>query len=100
MSVSRKFAHFPPQIKKPNFGLLFDIDGVLVRGKRLLPQAVEAFRKISAFNPEANRRELIIPTVFVTNAGNALRQTKAKQLSDWLGVHVSQKQKQKNTMRQ
>ncbi|PIK42411.1 putative cat eye syndrome critical region protein 5-like [Apostichopus japonicus] len=80
------------EVKKPHFGLLFDIDGVLVRGKRLLPQAVEAFRKISAFNPKANRRELTVPTVFVTNAGNALRQTKARQLSEWLGVHVSESQ--------
>lgn len=78
--------------RKPHFGLLFDIDGVLVRGKKLLPQAVEAFQKFSAFNPETGRRELTVPTVFVTNAGNALRQTKAKQLSEWLGVHVSTNQ--------
>ncbi|CAB4054928.1 unnamed protein product [Lepeophtheirus salmonis] len=50
-----------------NFGLMFDIDGVLYK-------------------------ILIVPTVFVTNAGNSLRQTKARQLSDWLGVNVSEDQ--------
>jgi len=30
-----------------------------------------------------------VPTIFVTNAGNCLRQDKSKQLSDWLGIEVS-----------
>ena len=30
--------------QRPNFGIFFDIDGVIVRGKRLLPHAKEAFQ--------------------------------------------------------
>ena len=70
--------------QSPQFGILFDIDGVLVRGKRVLNEAVEAFQKLS--DGEGHLR---VPAVFVTNAGNKLRQAKAKQLTEWLGVKVS-----------
>lgn len=66
-----------------NFGLLFDIDGVIVRGRKVLPFAPEAFRML--LDNQGNFR---VPTVFVTNAGNALRHDKAQQLSNWLGVEV------------
>ena len=65
------------------FGVLFDIDGVIVRGKRVLSEAIDAFQKLSD-----GQGQLRVPAVFVTNAGNNLRQTKAKQLSGWLGLKV------------
>ncbi|XP_042887100.1 haloacid dehalogenase-like hydrolase domain-containing 5 [Penaeus japonicus] len=71
----------------PNFGLLFDIDGVIVRGTRILPSAPEAF---SYLVDDAG--QFRVPTVFVTNAGNALRSEKAEQLSKWLGVTVHEDQ--------
>ena len=39
-------------------------------------------------------REYIIqvPSVFVTNAGNSLRQEKADKLTEWLGVPISEDQ--------
>ncbi|MEE6501580.1 hypothetical protein FKM82_004257 [Ascaphus truei] len=72
---------------QPTFGLLFDIDGVLVRGKTPIPAAKKAFQKLVN-----NQGQFLVPVVFVTNAGNCLRQTKADQLSDILGVPVSQDQ--------
>lgn len=66
------------------FGLMFDIDGVIVRGRRLLPFSVEAFKKLVDCDGKFR-----VPTVFVTNAGNTLRNTKAQQLSKWLNVEVS-----------
>ncbi|XP_038061453.1 haloacid dehalogenase-like hydrolase domain-containing 5 [Patiria miniata] len=69
--------------KHPPFGILFDIDGVIVRGKRILNEAVEAFQKLS--DGEGHLR---VPVVFVTNAGNKLRQNKAKQLTEWLGIKI------------
>jgi HAD superfamily hydrolase (TIGR01456 family) len=71
----------------PNFGILFDIDGVIMRGSKVLPQAPGAFAKLV---DESGRFR--VPTVFVTNAGNTLRQTKADQLSNWLGVEVKESQ--------
>ena len=66
-----------------DFGFLFDIDGVIVRGKKLLPFAKDAFRLLLDDNGKFR-----IPVLFVTNAGNTLRQGKAKALSDWLGIEV------------
>ncbi|NWS90370.1 HDHD5 hydrolase, partial [Toxostoma redivivum] len=71
----------------PSFGFLFDIDGVLVRGKTPIPAARTAFQKL--VNAQG---QFLVPVVFVTNAGNCLRQNKAEQLSHLLGVPISQDQ--------
>lgn len=69
----------------PNsFGLLFDIDGVLVRGRTPIPAAKQCFRKLVDGNGKYK-----VPVVFVTNAGNSMRQTKAEQLSHLLEIEVS-----------
>ncbi|CAG7837229.1 unnamed protein product [Allacma fusca] len=73
--------------KQVNFGLLFDIDGVIVRGRKVLPFAPDAFRLLLD-----NNGNFRVPTVFVTNAGNLLRHDKAQQLSNWLGVEVHEDQ--------
>ncbi|XP_007244339.3 haloacid dehalogenase-like hydrolase domain-containing 5 isoform X1 [Astyanax mexicanus] len=67
-----------------SFGLLFDIDGVLVRGRTPIPAAKQCFRKLVDGNGKYK-----VPVVFVTNAGNSMRQTKAEQLSHLLEVEVS-----------
>uniref|UniRef100_A0A3Q3X3N3 Haloacid dehalogenase-like hydrolase domain-containing 5 n=1 Tax=Mola mola TaxID=94237 RepID=A0A3Q3X3N3_MOLML len=74
-------------LPQPRFGLLFDIDGVLVRGRMPIPAAKKAFEKLVD-----SQGQFVVPVVFVTNAGNCLRQTKADQLSHILGVPVSQDQ--------
>nr|CAB3229627.1 cat eye syndrome critical region protein 5 [Phallusia mammillata] len=75
-------------VKEPNFGLLFDIDGVLIRGKKAIPAAKKAFKQ-KLVNKDGKFR---VPTVFVTNAGNALAQTKAEQLSTLLEVEITSEQ--------
>ncbi|XP_026224771.1 haloacid dehalogenase-like hydrolase domain-containing 5 [Anabas testudineus] len=72
---------------QPRFGLLFDIDGVLVRGRMPIPAAKKAVEKLVD-----NQGRFVVPVVFVTNAGNCLRQTKADQLSHILGVPITQEQ--------
>uniref|UniRef100_A0A673WH87 Haloacid dehalogenase-like hydrolase domain-containing 5 n=1 Tax=Salmo trutta TaxID=8032 RepID=A0A673WH87_SALTR len=71
-------------VPQPCFGLLFDIDGVLVRGKIPIPAAKKAFQKLVN-----SQGQFVVPVVFVTNAGNCMRQIKADQLSHILGVPVS-----------
>ncbi|KAM6325218.1 haloacid dehalogenase-like hydrolase domain-containing 5 [Podargus strigoides] len=71
----------------PSFGFLFDIDGVLVRGKTPIPAAKSAFQKLVD-----SQGQFLVPVVFVTNAGNCLRQRKADELSHLLGVPISQDQ--------
>uniref|UniRef100_A0A8C6YC33 Haloacid dehalogenase-like hydrolase domain-containing 5 n=1 Tax=Naja naja TaxID=35670 RepID=A0A8C6YC33_NAJNA len=70
---------------QPTFGILFDIDGVLVRGRTPIPAARKAFQKL--LNSQG---QLLVPVVFVTNAGNCLCQKKADQLSHLLEVPVNQ----------
>lgn len=77
-------SHGKPQ---PRFGLLFDIDGVLVRGRQPIPAAKKAFEKLVD-----SRGRFVVPVVFVTNAGNCLRQTKADQLAHILGIPITQDQ--------
>ncbi|GAB6029169.1 hypothetical protein CHUAL_004945 [Chamberlinius hualienensis] len=93
-SLKWKFGNFNRQYStsangriEPSFGLLFDIDGVIVRGKKLLPFATTAFKKL--VGPDKKFR---VPTVFVTNAGNMMRHQKAEQLSNWLDVEVIEEQ--------
>lgn len=66
-----------------HFGLLLDIDGVIVRGRKVISHAIKAFQKLVDSNGRFR-----VPTIFVTNAGNSRRQDKAAQLSQWLGVKV------------
>lgn len=72
---------------KPKFGLLFDIDGVLVRGKKVLSPVSEAFKQL-----QGKDGKFRVPTVFVTNSGNALRSQKAADLSKWIGFEVKESQ--------
>ncbi|XP_065799308.1 haloacid dehalogenase-like hydrolase domain-containing 5 isoform X2 [Muntiacus reevesi] len=78
----RRFASGGAQ-SPPTFGLLLDIDGVLVRGHQVIPAAQEAFRWL--LDPQGQLR---VPVVFVTNAGNISQCTKAEELSAQLGFQV------------
>ena len=88
LRFSSASASASPNISSPNFGIMFDIDGVIVRGKNVLPSAPEAFSLL--YNKEQERWR--VPSIFVTNAGNTLRQEKADKLSDWLQVPVTEDQ--------
>ncbi|XP_028910290.1 haloacid dehalogenase-like hydrolase domain-containing 5 isoform X1 [Ornithorhynchus anatinus] len=85
--ASRAFAAGGPDQAAPTFGFLLDVDGVLVRGHRVIPAASAAFRRL------ADRRgRLRAPVVFVTNAGNCRRHDRARELSGLLGLEVSPEQ--------
>lgn len=77
--VSRTYSQDPSP-----FGLLFDIDGVLVRGRTPIPAAKQCFRNLVDRNGKYK-----VPVVFVTNAGNCMRQAKAEHLSQLLEAEVS-----------
>uniref|UniRef100_A0A672ZFV9 Haloacid dehalogenase-like hydrolase domain-containing 5 n=1 Tax=Sphaeramia orbicularis TaxID=375764 RepID=A0A672ZFV9_9TELE len=68
----------------PSAGVLFDVDGVLVRGGSLIPAARRAFRKLLDSN-----NNFLFPVVFVTNAGSCQRHQKADQLSRLLDVQIT-----------
>ncbi|XP_037650825.1 haloacid dehalogenase-like hydrolase domain-containing 5 [Sebastes umbrosus] len=68
-------------------GVLFDVDGVLLRGGSLIPAARRAFRKLVDRN-----NNFLFPVIFVTNAGSCQRQHKAQQLSHLLEVQIAPEQ--------
>ncbi|KAM6927679.1 haloacid dehalogenase-like hydrolase domain-containing 5 [Xenentodon cancila] len=68
-------------------GILFDVDGVLLRGGSVIPAAQRALRKLVDQN-----NNFLFPVVFVTNAGSCQRHHKAQQLSRLLDVQISPEQ--------
>ncbi|KAG8007222.1 Haloacid dehalogenase-like hydrolase domain-containing 5, partial [Nibea albiflora] len=68
-------------------GVLFDVDGVLLRGGSVIPAARRAFQKLLDRN-----NNFLFPVVFVTNAGNCQRHHKAQQLSHLLEVQIAPEQ--------
>ncbi|XP_013883124.1 cat eye syndrome critical region protein 5 [Austrofundulus limnaeus] len=68
-------------------GILFDVDGVLLRGGSVIPAAQRALRKLVDQN-----HNFLFPVVFVTNAGSCQRQQKAQQLSHLLDVQITPEQ--------
>jgi len=83
----QRFTSTTVQLRKRNVktipGIIFDIDGVLLRGGNVLPQAKTAFTKLN---------NLSVPIAFVTNAGNSHREEKAEILSEKLNVPISSSQ--------
>lgn len=67
---------------QPDFGILFDVDGVLARGTNPLEPAVKALKLLQ--DEEGN---LKVPVAFVTNACNR-SEDKARQISKWFNVQV------------
>ncbi|XP_054260044.1 haloacid dehalogenase-like hydrolase domain-containing 5 [Macrosteles quadrilineatus] len=76
---------FSVHSKHPKFGLLIDIDGVILQGNVVIPKVLETFKKLTS-----STGKFVLPTVFVTNSGNQLTKEKAAQLSKWLGIEVGE----------
>uniref|UniRef100_A0A0B7B3I6 Haloacid dehalogenase-like hydrolase domain-containing 5 n=1 Tax=Arion vulgaris TaxID=1028688 RepID=A0A0B7B3I6_9EUPU len=66
-----------------NFGILFDVDGVLARGSTPLEPAKKAVDKL-----KDSDGKLKVPVAFVTNACNRSAD-KAQQISNWFNLEVS-----------
>ena len=68
--------------RKPtiDLGIAFDIDGVLIKGKTVLPQAQRVIKTLY------NAR---IPYIFLTNGGGVSEQSKAHELTTKLGIEVA-----------
>nr|XP_056701840.1 haloacid dehalogenase-like hydrolase domain-containing 5 [Euleptes europaea] len=72
------------QTSSPTFGFIFDIDGVVLRGRYVIPAAKKAFQKLTD-----SAGQFCVPVAFVTNAGNCSRDGKAEELSNALGFKIS-----------
>jgi len=67
----------------PDFGILFDVDGVLARGSTALEPAKAAMDLL-----KDDSGQLKVPCAFVTNACNRSHD-KARQIGNWFNMQVS-----------
>jgi ribonucleotide monophosphatase NagD (HAD superfamily) len=67
------------------FGIVFDIDGVLLKSHKAIPEAKEALQLLVS----ATKNQ--IPVVFATNDGGTPEHIKASILSQELGISVCRK---------
>ncbi|TKA80738.1 hypothetical protein B0A55_02706 [Friedmanniomyces simplex] len=67
------------------YAFAFDIDGVLIRGGRPIPEAIEAMKVLNGKNAYGIK----VPYIFVTNGGGKTEQERCIQLSKQLEIEVS-----------
>ncbi|KAK4240062.1 HAD-like domain-containing protein [Achaetomium macrosporum] len=68
-----------------NFAFAFDIDGVLIRGGRPIPEAIEAMRMLNG----ENEWGIKVPYIFLTNGGGKFETERCRDLSKQLEIDVS-----------
>lgn len=66
------------------FGLVLDIDGVLIRGKTPLPHTKSALQLLTTTSKE-------IPFVYLTNGGGVTERDKAQELTKRIGLPINEK---------
>ncbi|KAI9510922.1 HAD-like domain-containing protein, partial [Russula earlei] len=66
-------------------GFAFDIDGVLLHGTRVLPEAIRALSILEGDNP-LNRK---IPYILMTNGGGANEEDRSKRLTEQFGFEIT-----------
>ncbi|KAK7537887.1 HAD-like domain-containing protein [Phyllosticta citricarpa] len=67
------------------YAYAFDIDGVLIRGGKVIPEAIEAMKMLNG----ENEYGIKVPYIFVTNGGGKTEAERCMQLSKQLEIEVS-----------
>lgn len=67
------------------YAFAFDIDGVLIRGGRPIPEAVEAMKMLNG----QNEYGIKVPYIFVTNGGGKTEAERCVQLSKQMEIEIS-----------
>ncbi|KAJ3217663.1 hypothetical protein HDU67_007486 [Dinochytrium kinnereticum] len=67
------------RVGRERLGIVFDIDGVLIRGKTVLPEAVRTIRKLV---------DMKVPFIFLTNGGGVTEEKRAEAMSRKFGVEI------------
>ncbi|KAF9909693.1 hypothetical protein EC991_008172 [Linnemannia zychae] len=78
-SPRRNFNATVQTIPQAHYNVVFDIDGVLIKGKKVLPQTHRAIGLLQSNN---------VPYIFLTNGGGLKETEKAEQLSKKMGIHA------------
>ncbi|XP_015874168.3 mitochondrial hydrolase YKR070W [Ziziphus jujuba] len=86
-AVRRSFSDVCSQSTPPSFGIVFDIDGVVLRGDIPIGGSPQALRRL--YHTSGSLR---VPYIFLTNGGGFRESTRARELSELLGVNVTPSQ--------
>ncbi|KAI3731042.1 hypothetical protein L1987_62225 [Smallanthus sonchifolius] len=79
----RVLAQLHSSPKRPSFGIAFDIDGVILRGRSPIGDSPKALRRLYD-----DSGSLKIPYLFLTNGGGIPESRRASELSQLLGVNI------------
>ncbi|KAF7054328.1 hypothetical protein CFC21_062028 [Triticum aestivum] len=80
----RRLSHCAAAPARPSFGIAFDIDGVILRGRSPIGGSPQAIRRLYS-----DDGTLKIPFLFLTNGGGVPEHKRALELSELLGVNIS-----------
>lgn len=75
----------PETLVTDKYAYAFDIDGVLIRGGKPIPEAIEAMKVLNG----ENEYGIKVPYIFVTNGGGKTEVERCVQLSKQLEMEVS-----------
>ncbi|KAK9284073.1 hypothetical protein L1049_012333 [Liquidambar formosana] len=79
----RSFSQLQSRQERPSFGIAFDIDGVILRGRVPIGGSPQALRRLYG-----DSGALKIPFLFLTNGGGIPESRRAVELSKLLGVDI------------
>uniref|UniRef100_A0A0D9VSQ2 TIGR01456 family HAD hydrolase n=1 Tax=Leersia perrieri TaxID=77586 RepID=A0A0D9VSQ2_9ORYZ len=82
--LGRRLSHSGAAPARPSFGIAFDIDGVILRGRSPIGGSPQAIRRL--YSEDGT---LKIPFLFLTNGGGVPEHKRALELSELLGVNIS-----------
>lgn len=82
--LARRLSHSAAAPARPSFGIAFDIDGVILRGRSPIGGSPQAIRLLYS-----DDGTLKIPFLFLTNGGGVPEHNRALELSELLGVNIS-----------
>ncbi|KDQ62256.1 hypothetical protein JAAARDRAFT_30147 [Jaapia argillacea MUCL 33604] len=83
-AISRAFQNAAPTPRSPPLVFAFDIDGVLIRGSRVLPAAKRALAMLEGDNP----MRVKIPYILITNGGGSSEEDRCLRLTKQLGFDI------------
>lgn len=81
--ASRYFSSQLESEQRSSFGIAFDIDGVILRGRDPIGGSPQAMRRLYGDSGNLN-----VPFLFLTNGGGVPESKRANELSEQLGVKI------------
>lgn len=84
--TSPYFSPIQSRLQRSSFGIAFDIDGVVLRGRHPIGGSSKALKRL--YVDSTSYGTLKVPFLFLTNGGGTPESRRAIELSELLGVNV------------